>query len=191
MANSNEASDFPWIDQTLQGNVRSFSNLIAAYQDRIYTFIAKSIGNREDAKDITQNVFMNAFSNLTKFRKDSSFKTWLYRIAINHVKNYWRDRKNRFVIAEAELKPVIEEYGKRKEISDAEKEKESVETRQIVDDLLSFLPLEHKQIFVLHYVAGYTCEEIAEIFKTSASNIKLRLFRGRRHLFNKFNGIFK
>ena len=183
MTNIDESSDFLWIDQTLQGNVRAFSNIIVKYQDRIYTLVVKSIRNQEDAKDITQNVFVNVFSNLKKFRKESSFQTWLYTIAINQVKNYWRNNKNRFVITESELKPLIEE--------NAKKEINLEESKQIVDDLISFLPLEQKQIFILYYITGHTCEEIAKILKTSASNVKIQLYRGRQYLYSKFKDMFK
>jgi RNA polymerase sigma-70 factor (ECF subfamily) len=192
MTNNDESSDFLWIDETLQGRVRSFSNIIVKYQDRIYTLVVRSIKNQEDAKDITQNVFFNAFSNLKKFRKESSLLTWLYRIAINQVKNYWRNKKNRFVIAESELKHITDESGNRlREISDAEKETNSEESKQTVNDLISFLPLEQKQIFILYYITGHSCQEIAEIFKTSASNVKIQLFRGRQYLYDKFKNIFE
>jgi RNA polymerase sigma-70 factor, ECF subfamily len=183
MSNIDESIDFLWIDQTLQGNVRSFSNFIVKYQDRIYTLVVKSIRNQEDAKDITQNVFVNAFSNLKKFRRESSFQTWLYRIAINQVKNYWRSNKNKFVIAESEFKSLPKES--------ATDEINPEESKHIVDDLISFLPMEQKQIFVLYYVAGHTCPEIAEILKTSTSNVKIQLYRGREFLYNKFKNIFK
>jgi RNA polymerase sigma-70 factor (ECF subfamily) len=191
MTNSDETSDFLWIDQTLQGNVRAFSNITVKYQDRIYTLVLRSIKNREDAKDITQNVFLKAFSNLKNFRKESSLLTWLYTIAVNQVKNYWRDKKNRFVIAESELRPFVDEKGKRlRELSDANMEFDAEELRQVVDDVISFLPLEQKQMFILYYISGQTCQEIAGIFKTSASNVKIQLFRGRQFLYNKFKNIF-
>ena len=192
MINNDESNDFLWINETLQGNVRSFSNIIVKYQDRIYTFVLRSIKNQEDAKDITQNVFINAFSSLKKFRKESSFGTWLYRIAINQVKNYWRNKKNRFVIAESELKSFMEENGNKiREISDANRAFESEELKQIVNDLISFLPMEQKQLFILYYITGNTCQEIAEIFKTTPSNVKIQLFRGRQYLYNKFKSVFK
>jgi RNA polymerase sigma factor (sigma-70 family) len=191
MTTIDESNDFLWIDETLQGRTRSFSNIIVKYQDRIFTLVVRSIKNQEDAKDITQNVFINAFSNLKKFRKESSFLTWLYTIAINQVKNYWRNKKNRFVIAESELKSFIEENGNMiGEITEANKEFESEELKQTVDDLISFLPMEQRQIFILYYIAGHTCQEIAEIFKTSASNVKIQLYRGREYLYRKFKNIF-
>jgi RNA polymerase sigma-70 factor (ECF subfamily) len=151
----------------------------------------RSIKNQEDAKDLTQTVFFNAFSNLKKFRKESSLGTWLYRIAINLVKNYWRDNKNKIVIAESELKPLTEKSGTTlREIADAKEETHLEESKLIVNELISFLPLEQKQIFILFYISGHTCNEIADIFKTSASNVKIQLYRGREYLYKKFKSNF-
>jgi len=192
MTTIDESNDFLWIDETLQGRVRSFSNIVLKYQDRIYTLVVRSIKNREDAKDITQTVFFNAYSNLKKFRKESSLGTWLYRIAINQVKNYWRDTKNKIVIAESELKPLTEERVKKfMEIANAKEAANLEESKQLVNDLISFLPMEQKQIFILYYITGHTCHEIADIFKTSASNVKIQLYRGREFLYNKFKSSFK
>jgi RNA polymerase sigma-70 factor (ECF subfamily) len=192
MTTIDDSSDFLWIDETLQGRVRSFSNIVLKYQDRIYTLVVRSIKNHEDAKDITQTVFFNAYSNLKKFRKESSLGTWLYRIAINQVKNYWRDTKNKIVIAESELKPLTEERVKKfMEIANAKEAANLEESKQLVNDLISFLPMEQKQIFILYYITGNTCHEIADIFKTSASNVKIQLYRGREFLYNKFKSSFK
>ena len=139
MTTIDESNDFLWIDETLQGRVRSFSNIVLKYQDRIYTLVVRSIKNREDAKDITQTVFFNAYSNLKKFRKESSLGTWLYRIAINQVKNYWRDTKNKIVIAESELKPLTEERVKKfMEIANAKEAANLEESKQLVRSKYSF-----------------------------------------------------
>lgn len=188
-----ESNDFFWIEETLQGKVRSFSNLIVKYQDRIFTIVVRSIQHPEDAKDITQNVFINAYSHLKKFRQECSFQTWLYRIALNQIQNYWRNKKNRPVIAESEQLQSTSEKNENtvREFSDALQKFDSEESKQTIKELLSFLPLEQRQLFVFHYVMGYSCQEIAEILKTSASNVKIQLYRGRQFLFNKFKNIFE
>ncbi|MBN1980512.1 MAG: RNA polymerase sigma factor [Chitinivibrionales bacterium] len=186
MADSDKSSDYLWIDEVLQGRTSSFDNIIIRHQDRIYTLTLRSIRNQEDAKDITQNVFFNAFIHLEKFRKESSLQTWLYRIALNEIKNYWRSRKRRCVIAESELASFIDNNRTSlKELSDSNEVIESEASRQAVRELISFLPLEQRQFFVLYYCIGHTCQEIADIFKTSASNVKIQLFRGRQYLLKK------
>lgn len=191
MTTSDESGDFRWIDETLQGNVRSFGKIIEKYQDRVYTLVVRSIMSPEDAKDITQNVFYNAFVNIGKFRRECSLQTWLYRIAVNQVKNHWRNKKKRVVIAESELKQSLELTGNRITVnSEVDNENTTEEFRQLANDLISFLPLEQKQIFILFYISGHSCREIAEIFKTSVSNIKIQLFRGREYLYGKFKNIF-
>lgn len=192
MTDSGESGDILLMDETLQGRVRSFSSLILKYQDPLFTFVAKSIGNREDAKDITQNVFVSAFSNLKKFRRECSFQTWLYRIAVNQIKNHWRNSKRRFVVTESELKPATgESAGGVEERFDPKKEPNDDESKQMVGDMISFLPLEQKQIFILYYIGGYSCREIAEIFKISDAKVKIQLFRGRQLLYGKFKNLFR
>jgi RNA polymerase sigma-70 factor (ECF subfamily) len=192
MSVTDESNDLNWIEETLTGNVRSFSNLIVKYQDRIYTIVVRSIQHPEDAKDITQNVFINAYSHLKKFRHKCLFQTWLYRIALNQIRNYWRNKKNRPVITESEqLQSSGKDENTLKEFSDALQKFDSEESKQTINEMLSFLPLEQRQLFVFHYVMGYSCQEIAEILKTSASNVKIQLYRGRKFLFNKFKNIFE
>ena len=182
-----DADDFKCIHETLHGRIRSFNDIINKYQDRIFTLIVKSIGNREDAKDITQNVFLNAFSSLKRFRGECSFQTWLYRIALNQVKNHWRNRKHRFVFSESELKPSDSENGERIDvIAEEHKQNHAEESKQLVDELMSCLPLDQRHIFILYYVIGHSCQEIAGFFKTSPSNVKIQLYRGRQYLYEKF-----
>jgi RNA polymerase sigma-70 factor (ECF subfamily) len=185
-ATIDEPDDIRCISETLQGRVRSFNEIIIKYQDRIYTFIVKSIGSRDDAKDITQTVFVNAFTSLKRFRHKCSFQTWLYRIAINQVKNYWRNRKNRFVFSESELAQPFGENGAGAGGITGAHTGNNEESRLLVNDLLSRLPLDQRHIFVLYYVIGHTCQEIAEITKLSPSNVKIQLHRGRQFLFEKF-----
>jgi RNA polymerase sigma factor (sigma-70 family) len=187
MTTLDESEEFRIIHETLHGNTGFFNNLVVKYQDRIYTFILKSIGNRENAKDITQNVFLLAFSSLKRFRKECSVQSWLYRIAVNQVKNYWRNKKNRFIFPESELISVTyKNVDRMYETPEATYGNPPEESKQLADDLISILPLEQKQIFVLYYIIGHTCQEIAEIAKTTPSNVKIQLYRGRKYLFEKF-----
>jgi RNA polymerase sigma-70 factor, ECF subfamily len=182
-----DTDDLKCINETLQGRTRPFNDIIVKYQDRIYTLVVRSIGSREDAKDITQNVFINAFSSLRRFRRECSFQSWLYRIAINQVKNYWRNKKNRFIFPESELTPPASDNEDRiSEIAEAPKEDNAEETRRQVNDLISSLPLEQRQIFLFFYVIGHTCQEIADILNTTPSNVKIQLYRGRQHLYEKY-----
>jgi RNA polymerase sigma-70 factor, ECF subfamily len=191
MTDFDESDDFSLIDQTLQGNVRSFSNIVRKYQDRIYTLVVQSIKHQEDAKDIAQNTFLNAFSSLKKFRRDSSFSTWLHRIAINQIKNYWRQNRKRMIVTESDLKSFSEEYRDRfRELPDREQDEHLEESKRLANEIISFLPLEQRQIFILYYVIGYSCQEIATIFKTSTSNVKIQLYRGRNYLYSKFGNLF-
>jgi RNA polymerase sigma-70 factor, ECF subfamily len=188
-SNRTDPQDSEWIHETLAGNTRSFDNIVLKYQRQIYNLILKTIRNGVDAEDLTQNVFINAFSNLRKFRQESSLSTWLYSIAVNQMRNYWRRKKNKLDYAESDInssfkKDLFELYK-----YETDREVSSEETIQIVDNLISFLPPQQKEIFVLYYLIGHSCEEISEILNKSPSNIKVQLFRGRKLLFSKIKNI--
>lgn len=180
--------DREWIRETLAGNTRSFDKIVIRYQEQIYNLILKTIRNRVDAEDLTQNVFFNAFSNLKKFRKESSLSTWLYSIAINQIRNYWRKKKYKPDYAESDIKLPVE--GELLDLyNNIGREMTSEETKQIVDNLISFLPPQQKEIFILYYLIGHSCEEISKILNKSPANIKIQLFRGRKQLLSKFKNI--
>jgi RNA polymerase sigma-70 factor, ECF subfamily len=189
-----DPQEIEWIHETLAGRVRSFDTIILKYQDQVYNLIVKTIGNPADAEDLSQNVFFNAFSNLRKFRQKSSLKTWLFSIAINQIRNYWRSKKHAFVYTESDILPSAE--GDRIDLneyvnSDPDQEVKSEETKRTVDRLISYLPPVQKEIFVLFYIFGYSCEEISKVLDASPANIKIQLFRGRKLLFEKFRHFLK
>lgn len=192
--NKTDFQDVEWVQETLADNTRAFDNIVLKYQDQVYTLIFRMIGNRADAEDLAQNVFVNAFSNLRKFRKESSFWTWLYSIAINQIRNYWRSKKHKFVYAESDIRRLTE--AKRIFLiencsAEGDGDVGPEETERIVDTLISVLPPLQKEIFVLYYVFGHSCEEISEVLDTSPANIKIHLFRGRKRLFGKFKNLLQ
>ncbi len=178
--------DSAWIHETLAGNTRSFDNIVIKYQDRIYTFILNTVKDKPDAEELTQNVFINAFSGLKSFKGESSLSTWLYGIAINQIKNYKRKKRNKREYAESEINKTIRNgiHDLFDSLEDSKAIK-SEEAKRLVDELLSILTFPDKEIFILYYLIGHTCEEIAEIFKTSTAKIKIRLFRGRKYIISK------
>ncbi len=182
------------MQETLADTTRAFDNIILKYQDQVYTLIFRTIGHRADAEDLAQNVFVNAFSNLRKFRKESSFWTWLYSIAINQIRNYWRSKKHKFVYTESDMQQSTEaqrifliEHCSAEGDGDVGPE----ETKRIADTLISVLPPLQKEIFILYYIFGHSCEEISEVLDTSPANIKIQLFRGRKRLLGKFKNLLQ
>ena len=192
--NKTDPQDTEWIHETLAGTARSFDNIVLKYQDQVYTLILKTIGNQADAEDLAQNVFFNAFSNLRKFRKESSLKTWLFSISINQMRNYWRSKKHAIVHAESDMQPLAggeRTYVNKAIDADPDQEVGSEETKRIVEKMISHLPPLQKEMFVLYYIFGHSCEEISGVLGTSPANIKIQLFRGRKWLFEKFKDLLK
>ena len=96
--------DFQLIDDFLEGDQGAFETLIRKYQKEIYYFVLRIVGNEEDAKDIAQMAFVNAFRSLGRFKRQSKFKTWLYKIALNLCRNHLK--KSRLQQAD-ELDPTL------------------------------------------------------------------------------------
>jgi RNA polymerase sigma-70 factor, ECF subfamily len=192
--NKLDPQETEWIHETLAGGVRSFDSIVLKYQEQIYNLILKTIGNRVDAEDLAQNVFFNAYSSLRKFRQKSSLKTWLFSIAFNQIRNYWRSKKHRLVYTESDMQQLTENermYVHKAIDAATDEEVRSEETKRIVDKLIAHLPPAQKEIFVLYYLFGHSCEEISEVLGGSPANIKIQLFRGRKMLFEKFKNLLK
>ena len=92
---SEKNEDFELIDQFLDGDIASFENLVKKYQEEIYYFVLRMVGKPQDAEDVTQMAFVNVFRSLAKFKRQSQFKTWLYKIALNLCLNHIKKSKVR------------------------------------------------------------------------------------------------
>src|SRR5262249_12548755 len=97
MVSTNQDDDDQLVGHYLAGDRTAFDELMIRYQRRIYRVCYRFVENREDARDLAQDVFIKAFQNLSTFRRECSLKTWLYRIAINHCINHVKKHSQEFV----------------------------------------------------------------------------------------------
>jgi len=152
---------------TLRGNRADANALVSRYYDEIYVFSYRQLGNKDDAMDMTQDIFMSVLETLHGYdRRKSSFRTWLYRVATNKIID--RRRKSRCAnipLDEIEL-PI-----------DFEKHLEqSVFLSEILDKVAEY-DVETQKIFRLHIYAGYGFPEIAAILNKPESSVKSRYYR--------------
>ncbi len=164
----------------LRGEASAFDTLFARHQDYVYRIIYGIVGSAEEARDLTQEVFVQVFRSLPKFRNGARFATWLYRIAVNRAVDAARgSRKWRFL-------PVLEVPGLLQRRDDADKEPEAILMRadgaETIQRMLMKCPVGHREILVLRYYRDLTIEEIAETLSISESAAKVRLHRAR-HVF--------
>ena len=171
-----------------EGDLSAFEELLILYQDRVYTHCLHLTGNVDDAQDLAQDVFIQAFRKITAFRGDADFGTWLHRIAVNLWIN--QIRKNSKLVCISYDAPIETKEGKMElEFTSSESSPseaaEASEQSYTVQMALSKLPEEFKLVIVLRDLEGYSYDEIAEMLACSVGTVKSRISRGRR-LLRKF-----
>ncbi len=155
------------VSRYLAGNMVAFDELMTRHQRAVYRLCFRFVQTREDAMDLTQEVFIKAFENLSAFRGDARFKTWLYRVAVNHCLNHVKKNSREFVEVDESIGSVKPHFHNRL----LEKER-----RAIVKELMVNLPPKQKAILELRMNDNLSYEEIAGILGRSVSTIKSSVF---------------
>ena len=169
-----------------QGDAYAFEALFRKYQTYVYNISLGMLGNGEDAADVTQETFLRLHRNLESFRGDSSFSTWLYRVAVNLcITELRRRRRSRFQFLD-DLKH--EEDGTLVDEPSVHPDEaiQQAEERRVVHKVLGMLPPDYRAIMVLRHFQQLAYEEIAEVLGLSLSQVKTRLFRARKMFKDRF-----
>lgn len=173
------SDDASLIAATLAGDTAAFGQLVGLYQDRLYNSLLRVLGSAEDAADIAQDAFVQAFTKLDTFRGSSAFYTWLYRIAFNLAMSHAR-RGHKAASLDG-IKSLVGE-----EPMDGQPNAEAgvlmQERAELVHAALAELNLEHRQIIVLREIDGLRYDEIADILSLPVGTVRSRLFRARLEL---------
>ena len=166
------------------GDDDAFAQLMRDNEKRIYNLTLRMTGNREDAMDLAQEAFLNAWRGLKFFKGDSAFSTWVYRLASNACIDHLRRKKRRQDISAP--MPMDEEDDSIPDIPDErfqpEQELERQELRRAVDAGLEQLSHEHRQVLVMREVSGLSYQEIGDILDLEAGTVKSRIARARNSL---------
>lgn len=180
-------SDENLVLRVKKGDVDSFDLLVERHYKRIYALTFQLLGNPEDAADATQDTFMKAFEQIKRFRGNSSFSTWLYRIAVNSCKDMMRRKRP---IQFSQLSPE-DEHTEFNLASFPEPDPEEFlakyEQSELVWLALKKLPHEARQILVLCDMQGFSYAEVGEILNLPEGTVKSRLHRAR----NAFREVWK
>lgn len=173
------SDDASLIAATLAGDTAAFGRLVGTYQDRLYNSLLRVLGSAEDAADIAQDAFVQAYTKLDTFRGSSAFYTWLYRIAFNLAMSH--ARRERKTASLDGMKSLIGE-----EPMDGQPTAEAgvleQERAELVHAALAELSLDYRQILVLREIDGCRYDEIAEILDLPVGTVRSRLFRARMHM---------
>ncbi|MCX6234334.1 MAG: RNA polymerase sigma factor [Bacteroidetes bacterium] len=160
------------IEEVLAGKPSSYGKLIRMYQQPVYRLAFKMTGSREDAKDLTQIIFMKAYINLKTFATTRKFFSWIYRIALNETLNHLKSARQ-FVDLDDE---EIIDHGSPEEVY-ATKER-----KVMVQRALLTLDPKHRSLVIMKYYDGLSYEEISEVTGLPMKKVKSRLFEARQNL---------
>ena len=175
-------TDSDLIKRTLEGDQHAFTTLVEKYQDRIHALAWQKIGDFHIAQEITQDTFITAYQKLATLKHPTRFAGWLYVITNNNCK-MWH-RKNRVQTQSLEETDPVElekVYFSNHQIRERE-EAANEKRRSLVKKLLSKLRESDRTVITLHYLAGMSCEEIAEFLGVATNTVKSRLHRARNRL---------
>jgi len=165
-----------------KGDIKAFETLVSRYEKSLYNLAFRMVSNSQDAMDIVQDVFLKTFRALPKFRGESKFSTWVYRVCINACLDLLRkiQRNEMYSLDEPVM---LKDSSIRREVEDTAKSTEDiVETRFLgerVLEILNDLDPVYRAVIILCDVQGYSYREAAEILEVSLGTVKSRLHRGR------------
>ncbi len=176
-------TDSELITNAAGGDDSAFEQLVKIYEKRVYTIAFRMTGNPDDAFDISQEAFLRVYRSIGSFKGDSKFSTWLYRIVSNLCIDYSRKSKK---ISTVPLVVTRDEDEDEVDIPDTrfdpDKELDRRELARNIEQALSKLSNEHREILLLREIEGLSYEEISEVTALEAGTVKSRIFRARQKL---------
>ena len=175
------ATDQQLVAKVQKGDSRAFDMLVLKYQHRIFGLISRYVHDPDEVQDVAQEAFIKAYRALPKFRGDSAFYTWLYRIAINTAKNYLVSRSRRPPGSDVDVEDA--EYyasgGALHEIETPENALFGAELKAVVEAAIRDLPEDLRTAVTLREFDGLSYEDIADIMDCPIGTVRSRIFRAR------------
>ncbi|MSU36668.1 MAG: sigma-70 family RNA polymerase sigma factor [Pedosphaera sp.] len=180
------AADRELVDRAQAGDLSAYDDLVQRYQERIYATVYHMTGNHEDANDLAQESFVKAWQALKSFKGDSSFYTWVYRIAVNRTINFLKQRRNRthhFSLNDLDftgendpdLVALVSQNTPCREVGLAE-------LQTCLNEAIQKLSEEHRIVVTLHDIQGMPHDEIAAVLKCNPGTVRSRLHYARQQL---------
>src|SRR5436309_10427518 len=167
----------------LGGEERAFSELVTRYQTRLLNFVYRTIGDREKAEDLVQEVFIRVYRHIHRFDRSKKFSTWAYTIASNLAKNELRNRSRNPLVLFQTMRSNWDDEDRPLQFEDATARPDDMyrkrHLRELVEATVAQLPEHHRQVFVLRELEGKSYEEIADITDCNLGTVKSRLNRAR------------
>jgi RNA polymerase sigma-70 factor (ECF subfamily) len=178
---ANETTDAQLVRRVQKGDKGAFDLLVLKYQHKIVNLVMRYVRDPDLALDITQEAFLKAYRALPRFRGDSAFYTWIYRIAVNTAKNHLAAARRRPMDIELDLQDP-EQYdlhAKLKETDTPEGVALSHELHETVEKAIDALPEDLRTAIILRELDGMSYEEIAQTMDCPVGTVRSRIFRAR------------
>lgn len=174
-------TDQQLVARVQKGDSRAFDLLVLKYQHKIFGLIGRYVRDADEVQDVAQEAFIKAYRALPRFRGDSAFYTWLYRIAINTAKNHLVSRSRRPPGSDIELEDAeyLENGGSLREIENPENALFGAELKAVVENAISALPEDLRTAITLREFEGLSYEDIADIMGCPIGTVRSRIFRAR------------
>ncbi len=172
------------VDLSRSGNREAFGELVRRYQDRLFNSVMQILRCRDDAEDVVQDAFVQAYINLNSFQGKSTFYTWIYRIAMNLAFSCGRKRRSLMSVERARdeigNEPLDPQNGPSERM---EREEQATQLQQA----LASLSEEHRTVLILRGVEGFDYETIAEVLNLNPGTVRSRIHRARTTLRERLN----
>jgi RNA polymerase sigma-70 factor (ECF subfamily) len=188
-----EPTDKELVKRVQKGDKGAFDLLVLKYEQKIVNLVMRYVRDPEQALDISQEAFIKAYRALPRFRGDSAFYTWLYRIAVNTAKNYLAAQRRRPMDVELDLQDP-EQYGlhaKLKETDTPESVTISNELQETLERAIAALPDDLRTAIILRELDGMSYEEIAQTMECPVGTVRSRIFRARDAIGKKIGNLLQ
>lgn len=162
------------------GNIGAFEAILDAYERRVYTFLARMCGNREEAKDLTQETFLKLYKNRQRIDPESNFQSWLFTVAANTARDWFRKNKEILEPIDETLEAKLPETNER---HSPYYQAEQRERERLVGEAIDKLRPAYRAIILLFYGQDLNYEEIAESLNLPAGTVKTHLHRAKKELY--------
>ena len=180
-------TDQQLVARVQNGDARAFDMLVLKYQHKIFGLISRYVHDADEVQDVAQEAFIKAYRALPRFRGDSAFYTWLYRIAINTAKNHLVSRSRRPPGTDVDVDDAeyYEGGGALRDIENPENALFGAELKAVVEQAISDLPDDLRAAVTLREFDGLSYEDIADIMDCPVGTVRSRIFRAREAIDNR------
>ncbi len=182
-------TDEELVGRILAGDEDLFEVLVRRYQSRVLAHVGRMVGNRDDALDLSQEIFLKVFGALDRYNPSYKFSTWLFRIAGNAAIDHLRKRRPRTVPLEVQdADGVMSSLEYKSHDLDPYGELRNLERGSAIARAIAALPLEFRELITLRHFGGLSYEEIADVKQMPLGTVKNKLFRARAVLKERLSG---